>query len=165
MSAAAPPTQAPTPPTPQPAGEVCPLCAAPLAADQEWCLRCGAAARTRLAAAPGWKGPIAVIAVIAAIALGVLAAALVKLAGDSGPAPAPVTQTVTAGAATTSTVVSTPAVAPGVATTGVTTTSTTTGTVTGPAGGQSTKAGEVKAKVQQPSTTGVQSPGGGASVK
>jgi hypothetical protein len=84
--------------------DACPLCGAPLAADQEWCLSCGAAARTRLAAAPGWRGPVAVIAVIAALALGILAAALVKLAGDSGPAPAPATTTVTSAAATPTTV-------------------------------------------------------------
>jgi hypothetical protein len=80
--------------------EDCPLCGAPLAADQEWCLRCGAAARTRLAATPNWKAPVATIAVVAALALGVIAAALVKLAGDSGPAPAPTTTTVTTPAAT-----------------------------------------------------------------
>ncbi len=96
-------TTAPSPPATSPgwtpaAGpppEACPLCGAPLAAEQEWCLSCGAAARTRLAAAPDWKAPVIVVAVVAALALGVLAAALVKLAGDSGPAPAPVTRTLT----------------------------------------------------------------------
>jgi len=94
---AAPPSTAPPAAAPEqaPAGEACPLCGAPLAAEQEWCLRCGAAARTRLAAAPGWKAPIVTVAVVAALALGVIAAALVKLAGDSGPAPAPVTRTLT----------------------------------------------------------------------
>ena len=37
-----------------------------------------------------------VLAVVAALALGVLAIALVKLAGDSGPAPAAITRTITA---------------------------------------------------------------------
>jgi hypothetical protein len=46
-------------------------------------LNCGAAARTRLAAPTNWKAPIVAIAVIAALALGVLAAALVKLSGGS----------------------------------------------------------------------------------
>ncbi|HXP37256.1 MAG TPA: hypothetical protein VN817_05775, partial [Solirubrobacteraceae bacterium] len=59
-----------------PGPEACPLCGAPLNPDQDWCLRCGAAARTRLAATPNWKGPIAAIAVVAVLALGVLAAAL-----------------------------------------------------------------------------------------
>jgi hypothetical protein len=83
-----------------PAAEPCPLCSAPLAADQEWCLRCGAAARTRMAATPNWKAPVATLAVIAALALGIIAAALVKLAGDSGPAPTPATTTVTTSATT-----------------------------------------------------------------
>ncbi|HLB22015.1 MAG TPA: hypothetical protein VK605_07870, partial [Solirubrobacteraceae bacterium] len=61
--------------------------------------RCGAAARTRLAATPNWKTPIATIAVVVALALGVLAAALVKLAGGSGPSRAPFTATVTTPAA------------------------------------------------------------------
>jgi hypothetical protein len=76
----------------------CPLCGASLDPRQEWCLSCGAAARTRLAAPTNWKAPIVAIVVIAALALGVLAAALIKLSGGSG-APktvAPVTRTVTA---------------------------------------------------------------------
>ncbi len=73
-------------------GEACPLCGAPLHPQQEWCLSCGAAARTRLAAAPNWKGPVATLAVVSALSLGVLAAALVKLAAGS-PATAPVTAT------------------------------------------------------------------------
>ena len=77
------------------ATDSCPLCGAPLQADQEWCLKCGAAARTRLAAVPDWKAPLLTLAVIGALALGILAASLVKLAGDSGPAPAPRTTTVT----------------------------------------------------------------------
>jgi predicted amidophosphoribosyltransferase len=73
--------------SPAPAGatvapkEVCPLCGAPLRADQDWCLRCGAAARTRLAAPPKWKGLMAALVVVAAISVAVLAVALVKLAG------------------------------------------------------------------------------------
>jgi hypothetical protein len=119
---AQPPTQAfaqqPLPPTRPAPGEACPLCGAPLDPQQDWCLNCGAAARTRLAATPNWKAPIAAIAVIAALALGVLAAALVKLAGGSDSGAAPVTTTITtapaAGALTT----------PTAATTGVPTTST-----------------------------------------
>jgi hypothetical protein len=75
----------------------CPLCGAALDPRQEWCLNCGAAARTRLAAPTNWKAPIVAIAVIATLALGVLAAALVKLSGGSGTpkAVAPVTRTIT----------------------------------------------------------------------
>jgi hypothetical protein len=79
--------------------EGCPLCGAPLRTEQEWCLNCGAAARTRLAAAPNWRAPLVTLVVLVALALGVLAGALVKLAGDSGPAPAAVTSTVTSPAA------------------------------------------------------------------
>jgi hypothetical protein len=86
---------------PPPADEACPLCGAPLDPEQEWCLRCGAAARTRLAASPAWKTPVIALAVIVALSLGVLAAALVKLAGGSGHAAiAPTTITVTTPATT-----------------------------------------------------------------
>jgi predicted amidophosphoribosyltransferase len=61
--------------------EVCPLCGAPLAEEQSWCLRCGAAARTRLAAQPKWKGLVIALVLVVVLSLGVLAAALVKLAG------------------------------------------------------------------------------------
>jgi hypothetical protein len=81
------------------AGEACPLCGTPLAPTQEWCLHCGAAARTRLAAAPNWKAPIAVLATVALLALAAIAASVVKLAGDTGPAPLPIIRTVTTPAA------------------------------------------------------------------
>ncbi len=81
---------------PPPALETCPLCDTPLDPEQEWCLRCGAAARTRLAASPAWRAPVLTLAVLAALSLGVLAAALVSLAGGSRRATvAPVTTTIT----------------------------------------------------------------------
>jgi len=101
-------------------GEACPLCSTPLSPEQDWCLSCGAAARTRLAATPNWKGPIATVAVIAALALAVLAAALVKLAGDSSSSSAPATTTITTPAASTPAAPTTPA--PGAATTPAATT-------------------------------------------
>jgi len=61
--------------------DLCPLCQAPLRSDQSWCLRCGAAARTRLAAQPKWKALVVVLLLVVVLSLGVLAAALVKLAG------------------------------------------------------------------------------------
>jgi hypothetical protein len=82
-------------------GESCPLCGAPLHPEQEWCLRCGAAARTRLAASPGWRAPIIALVVVIVLCLGVLAGALVKLAGGSMPPPA-TTTTVTSTAPATS---------------------------------------------------------------
>jgi hypothetical protein len=61
--------------------ETCPLCGAPLKVEQSWCLRCGAAARTRLAAQAKWKALVIALATVVLLSLGVLAAALVKLAG------------------------------------------------------------------------------------
>jgi hypothetical protein len=88
--------------TPAAAGaDACPLCGGPLEAEQEWCLSCGAAARTRLAATPGWRGPIVAIVAVIALSLGVLAAALIDLAGGSGPTRTQVTRTVTSPAAAT----------------------------------------------------------------
>jgi hypothetical protein len=75
--------------------EACPLCAATLHPDQDWCLNCGAAARTRLAASPRWRGLVAVLAVLVVLSLAVLAAALVKLAGDSGAPATTTTRTIT----------------------------------------------------------------------
>jgi predicted amidophosphoribosyltransferase len=61
--------------------DLCPLCQAPLRSDQNWCLRCGAAARTRLAAQPKWKALVVALLLVVVLSMGVLAAALVKLAG------------------------------------------------------------------------------------
>lgn len=61
--------------------EVCPLCGGPLRRDQDWCLRCGAAARTRLAAPPKWKLLVVGLVSVAVLALAVLVVALVTLAG------------------------------------------------------------------------------------
>jgi hypothetical protein len=82
-------------------GEACPLCGAPLQREQDWCLSCGAAARTRLAASPGWRGPIVALAVVLVLSLGVLAGSLVKLAGGTAPAKTQTTTITTAAAATT----------------------------------------------------------------
>jgi uncharacterized paraquat-inducible protein A len=68
--------------TAAPASESCPLCATPLRAEQEWCLRCGAAARTRLAATPNWRAPLVLLGTVIVLALGALAVALVSLAGQ-----------------------------------------------------------------------------------
>jgi hypothetical protein len=61
--------------------EVCPLCGGPLRRDQDWCLRCGAAARTRLAAPPKWKLLVVSLVSVVVLALAVLVVALVTLAG------------------------------------------------------------------------------------
>ncbi len=125
MTVAAPPERSEGAPAPPPQSiaptrpaviEACPLCGAQLDPRQDWCLSCGAAARTRLAATPNWKGPVATIAVVAVLALGVLAAALIKLAGSSDSSSVPVTTTVTT-APTASAPVTTPTTTPGVPTT------------------------------------------------
>lgn len=66
---------------PAPTIERCPLCGSALHASQDWCLACGAAARTRLAATPRWWLPVTLFAAIVIVSLGVLIASLVKLAG------------------------------------------------------------------------------------
>lgn len=140
-----PPTTAPdggvaAPPDPASAGpapEVCPLCAAPLRPDQEWCLHCGAAARTRLATSSNWKTPIIAVAVVVTLSLGVLAASLVALAGDSGPTTTAVVKiTTTAPAATTPT---TTTAAPAPTTPSTTTPATPTASTTTPAPGATGK--------------------------
>jgi hypothetical protein len=61
--------------------EVCPLCGGPLRRDQDWCLRCGATPRTRLAAPPKWKLLVVSLVSVVVLALAVLVVALVTLAG------------------------------------------------------------------------------------
>lgn len=62
-----------------PVQELCPLCSTPLREEQDWCLRCGAAARTRLAAPAKWRAPVVIAGVLIVLSLAVLGAALVKL--------------------------------------------------------------------------------------
>jgi cytoskeletal protein RodZ len=74
---------------PEPTGTIrCPRCNAPVGPDQDWCLECGAAARTRLAQTPNWRLPIIVVAVVAILAGAGLAVAFVALTNDSTSAPA-----------------------------------------------------------------------------
>jgi septal ring-binding cell division protein DamX len=60
----------------------CPRCGAALNAEQEWCLECGAAVGTVVASPSGWRGPVALVAVLLTIAAAALILALVELAGD-----------------------------------------------------------------------------------
>jgi hypothetical protein len=71
-------TQWPPPAVPV---EWCPLCGCALDREQDWCLACGAAARTRLAATPRWRAPIVTLGIVIVASLGVIVAALVKLIG------------------------------------------------------------------------------------
>ena len=77
-----PPPEAPETP---PAGQHrrCPRCGANLTPQQEWCLACGSDVGTRIAGAPGWRGPVALVAGLLAVAVIALVLALVQLAGDA----------------------------------------------------------------------------------
>lgn len=68
-----------------PADDACPRCGAGLARTQSWCLRCGAAARTRLVPTPGWKVPVALVAAVVVVCLAALIWAFVALTSDQGP--------------------------------------------------------------------------------
>jgi hypothetical protein len=63
----------------------CPRCAAPVGPDQDWCLACGAAARTRLAPTPNWRAPVVALAVVVLLACIALVAAFVVLTNDDAP--------------------------------------------------------------------------------
>jgi hypothetical protein len=75
------PTQVDAPIAPPASTETCPLCGAPLLVEQNWCVRCGAAARTRLAAPAKWKALVTALLLVVTISLAVLIVALVKLSG------------------------------------------------------------------------------------
>jgi hypothetical protein len=66
----------------------CPRCATPIVPEQDWCLECGAPARTRLAPTPNWQLPTAAIAALVAIAGALLAFAFVRLTDDDDAVPA-----------------------------------------------------------------------------
>jgi sporulation related protein len=61
----------------------CPRCASPLTPQQEWCLACGADVGARVVPAPGWRGPVALVVGLLAVAALALILALVELAGDA----------------------------------------------------------------------------------
>ena len=77
MSVAAPP---------EPGTIACPRCGTAVGPDQEWCLHCGAPARTRLVPTPNWRAPLLVLALVAVLAGIALAIAFVELTNDSAPA-------------------------------------------------------------------------------
>jgi hypothetical protein len=78
-------------------GTACPRCGAHVDDNQDWCLNCGDAARTRLVPTPNWRLPIAMTAIVAALALLAIAISFVQLTRDD----APVTPTAPAAATTT----------------------------------------------------------------
>lgn len=107
-------------PSAPPEGTIgCPRCGHPVAPDQDWCLHCGAAARTRLAPTPNWRLPIAGLALVVALAGVALAVAFVTLTGNSDTPSQTITTTAPAAAAPPATTVApppTPTTAPPVTT-------------------------------------------------
>jgi hypothetical protein len=85
----------------------CPRCSSPVGPEQDWCLECGAPARTRLAPTPNWQLPTVAIATILALAGALLAFAFVKLTSDDD---APAGTTPTAVVETAPPVITTPPV-------------------------------------------------------
>ncbi|WCB95594.1 hypothetical protein DSM104299_04343 [Baekduia alba] len=71
-------------PGPAPVPLRCPRCGANVAPEQDWCLECGAPARTRLAPTPNWRAPIALVAVVVLLAGVALAFAFTALTDDDG---------------------------------------------------------------------------------
>lgn len=67
----------------EPPAVACARCGTPLREDQEWCLNCGAAAATRIAAPSGWRAPLAIVGGVVAIALAGLVIAFLAISDDS----------------------------------------------------------------------------------
>jgi hypothetical protein len=65
------------------AGPRCAACGAPLEADQEWCVDCGAA-RTVLHRPPDWRAPVAVVAIVVGVVVIAALIALVSLSIQVG---------------------------------------------------------------------------------
>jgi hypothetical protein len=71
---------------PAPGTIACPRCATAVSPDQDWCLACGAPARTRLVPTPNCRAPVAVLATVILLAGVALAIAFVALTNDTEPA-------------------------------------------------------------------------------
>jgi hypothetical protein len=71
---------------PAPGTIACPRCGAAVGPDQDWCLACGAPARTRLVPTPNWRAPVAVLVAVIVLAGVALAIAFVALTNDTEPA-------------------------------------------------------------------------------
>ena len=105
--------------TTEPASELrCPRCGASLAADQDWCLECGAAATTRILRPPSWKLAAAIVIGVVAVVVVALAIVANSLSSDAdraaavhtrAPAAAAPANAASAPSATTATTATTPA--------------------------------------------------------
>lgn len=72
-----------TPPSPGETPRRCPRCGSDLGPDQDWCLNCGADVGSTIATPPSWRGPVALVAGLLAVAAIALILALVELAGNA----------------------------------------------------------------------------------
>jgi septal ring-binding cell division protein DamX len=101
--------ETPPPETPVQAGPPerrCPRCGSNLAAEQEWCLNCGAAAGTEVVEARGWRVPLYLGGGLAALAVIGVILAIVALASRNdvvagNPTPTPSASAVPPGATST----------------------------------------------------------------
>ncbi|HWC84948.1 MAG TPA: SPOR domain-containing protein [Solirubrobacteraceae bacterium] len=62
---------------------ICPECGAHLAAEQNWCLECGAPVKVRIRSAPDWRVPVAIVGVVVAAAAAILVFALSALTSSA----------------------------------------------------------------------------------
>jgi predicted nucleic acid-binding Zn ribbon protein len=81
VSTMTPPPDQTVPPAPP--ERRCPRCGTALAADQEWCLACGAAADTEVAEPRGWRVPIMLTGGLGLLALLGIVLLIIALAGGS----------------------------------------------------------------------------------
>jgi hypothetical protein len=121
------------PPITEPGAIRCPRCDAPIHGEQDWCLQCGAPARTRLAPTPNWRAPVALVVLLLVLSGVALAIAFVTLTGGDGDVPVaqPAAAPATANPALPPTTPTTPAptaAAPSTATSTATTVATTPAT-------------------------------------
>jgi hypothetical protein len=114
----------------------CPRCNAPLRPGQQWCLECGAAARTRIVGPRGWRFPVILVGLVALLAGAGVAVWLVSLSDDATTRASTLTTATPLAAAPPVTAPAVTAAAPAAKTTTVTKTVTRTTrakTVTAPA--------------------------------
>ena len=151
----------------------CPRCSSPVGRDQDWCLECGAPARTRLAPTPNWQLPTVAIGAIVVLAGALLAFAFVKLTSDDATAPAGTTPSAVVEtsppaaaappvATATQTVTTTAPAGPAVPSTvpGQTATTTRSRTTTAAQPATTTTTRSRTSTASQPATTGTTSAGG-----
>lgn len=63
----------------------CPSCGREVSGKQNWCLQCGAAARTRLAPTPPWKTPIAITLIFIFLSGTALTYGFIRYTSDNHP--------------------------------------------------------------------------------